>query len=411
MTFYVNSYIIATEEQWMEITLEQIIELREKGLSWREIGMFFASEGEEPYLVGERARSIYRRQGTPTRRFLRSNKDGSATSEVTETHQDPREFDNDALLRYHGYDPAYWRVIESTCTKRGDKWTSRIKVASREVPQLEADMLATVMAKTLAKLDKVKAGRRRRSERVGRCAVVGLYDVHYGRRPLVGDERDVAEDVMRVVGEMADKLEDKGVAKVFITIGQDFLNSDNPQGTTTKGTPQDNSMAWHEMLAGGLTLMSRVVDTLGSVADVEVIYSEGNHDMVLSYAIAKALEERYRNMDKFEVDTDPSPRKYRLWGKTAIGFSHADKEVDLATVMQMENAPLWGASSFRYWFLGHLHQLNILEKNGVTMIRCRAMALPDEWTSHKGLVGTERGVTCGIIGEDTGLEEIWLMRP
>jgi hypothetical protein len=100
-----------------------------------------------------------------------------------------------------------------------------------------------------------------------------------------------------------------------------------------------------------------------------------------------------------------------LWGKTAIGFSHGDKEADLATVMQMENAPLWGASSFRYWFLGHLHQLNILEKNGVTMIRCRAMALPDEWTSHKGFVGTERGVTCGIIGEDTGLEEIWLMRP
>lgn len=395
----------------MELTLEKIVELREKGLSWREIGMFYASEGEEPYLVGERARSIYRRQGAPTRRFLRSNKDGSATSEVTETHQDPREFDNDALLRYHGYDPSYWRVIESTCTKRGDSWTSRIKVASREVPQLEADRLATVMAKTLAQLDKVKAGRRHRSDMFGRCAVVGLYDVHYGRRPLVGDKRDVAEDVMRVVEEIADKLEDRGVDKVFITIGQDFLNSDNPQGTTTKGTPQDNSMAWHEMLAGGLTLMSRVVDALGSVADVEVIYSEGNHDMVLSYAIAKALEERYRNMDGFEVDTDPSPRKYRLWGKTAIGFSHGDKEADLATVMQTENAPLWGASSFRYWFLGHLHQLNILEKNGVTMIWCRAMALPDEWTAHKGFVGTERGVTCGIIGEDTGLEEIWLMRP
>jgi DNA repair exonuclease SbcCD nuclease subunit len=197
----------------MEMTLEQIVELREKGLSWREIGMFFAQDGEEPYLVGERARSIYRKQGEPVRRSMRSNKDGSATSEVTETHQDPREFDNDALLRYHGYDPSYWLVIESTCTKRGDNWTSRIK------------------------------------------------------------------------------------------------------------------------------------------------------------------------------------------------------EADLATVMQMENAPLWGVSSFRYWFLGHLHQLNIIEKNGVTMIRCRAMALPDEWTSHKGFVGTERGVTCGIIGENTGLEELWLMRP
>ncbi|MDD4455069.1 MAG: hypothetical protein PHI67_07140 [Candidatus Methanomethylophilaceae archaeon] len=395
----------------MELTLEKITELREKGLSWREIGMFFASEGEEPYLVGERARSMYRKQGAPTRRLTRSNKDGSATSEVTETHRDPREFDNDALLRYHGYDPSYWRVIESTCTKRGDNWTSRIKVASREVPQLQADMLATVMAGTLAKLDKVTAGHRHRSERVGMCAVVALYDVHYGRRSLTGDKRDVAEDVMRVVEEIVDKLVDKGVDKVFVTIGQDFLNSDNPQGATTKGTPQDNSMAWHEMLAGGLTLMSRVVEALGSVADVEVIYSEGNHDMVLSYAIAKALEERYRNTDRFEVDTDPSPRKYRLWGKTAIGFSHGDKEADLATVMQMENAPLWGASSFRYWFLGHLHQLNLIEKNGVTMIRCRAMALPDEWTSHKGFVGTERGVTCGIIGEDTGLEEIWLMRP
>ena len=395
----------------MEMTLEKITELREKGLSWREIGMFFASEGEEPYLAGERARRIYRRQGTPVRRSMRSNKDGSATSEVTETHQDPREFDNDALMRYHGYDPLYWRVIESTCTKRGDNWASRIKVAAREVPRLQEDMLSEVMAGTLAKLAKVTVGHRCRSGISGRCAVIALYDVHYGRRSLAGDRRDVAEDLMQVVEEIAGRLDEEGVDKVFVTIGQDFLNSDNPQGTTTNGTPQDNSMAWHEMLAGGLALMSRVVEALMAVADVEVIYSEGNHDMVLSYAIAKALEERYRGDERVTVDTDPSPRKYRQWGTTAIGLSHGDKEADLPTVMQMENPRLWGESTFRYWFLGHLHQLSLAEKNGVTLIRCRAMALPDEWTSHKGFVGAERGVTCGIIGEDTGLEAIWLMRP
>ena len=66
----------------MEMTLEQIVELKEKGLSWREIGMFFAQDGEEPYLVGERARSIYRKQGEPVRRSMRSNKDGDRKSVV-----------------------------------------------------------------------------------------------------------------------------------------------------------------------------------------------------------------------------------------------------------------------------------------------------------------------------------------
>jgi hypothetical protein len=342
---------------------------------------------------------------------MRSNKDGTATSEVAETQQNPTDFDNDALLRYHGYDPAYWRVIESTCTKRGEKWSSRIKVVAREVPQLQEDMLAEVMGGMLKRLDKVSIGHRWKSRVFDRCAVVALYDVHYGRRTLVGETHDVAEDVMTVIEALVDKLDEKGVDKVFVTIGQDFLNSDNPQGTTTKGTPQDNSMAWHEMLAGGLALMSRVVEALAGVAEVEVIYSEGNHDMVLSYAIAKALEERYRGDERVTVDTDPSPRKYRQWGTTAIGLSHGDKEADLPTVMQMENPRLWGESTFRYWFLGHLHQLSLAEKNGVTLVRCRAMALPDEWSLHKGFVGSERGVTCGIIDDEIGLEEIWLMRP
>jgi hypothetical protein len=395
----------------MEMTLEKITELRDKGLSWREIGMFFAQDGEEPYLVGERARAIWKKRRQPERRFMRSNKDGTATSEVAETQQNPTEFDNDALLRYHGYDPKYWQVIESTCTKRGEKWSSRIKVVTREVPQLQEDMLAEVMAGVLGRLDKVSVGHTWKSRMFDRCAVVALYDVHYGRRSLSGETRDVAEDVMQVIEALADKLDEKGVDKVFITIGQDFLNSDNPQGTTTKGTPQDNSMAWHEILAGGLALMSRVVEALVAVAEVEVIYSEGNHDIVLSYAIAKALEERYRGDERVTVDTDPSPRKYRQWGTTAIGLSHGDKEADLPTVMQMENPRLWGESTFRYWFLGHLHQLSLAEKNGVTLVRCRAMALPDEWSLHKGFVGSERGVTCGIIDDEIGLEEIWLMRP
>ena len=164
------------------------------------------------------------------------------------------------------------------------------------------------------------------------------------------------------------------------------------------------------MFSGGLALAIWVIDALNEVAPVSVLYNEGNHDRVFSYAIVKALEQRYEHCAGVEIDSDTSPRKYMLFGKNLIGFSHGKDEANLSTVMQMEEPVRWGSSLHRYWFLGHLHHLEMMEKDGVIIIRCPSLAFGDEWTRRKGFVGSDRSLLCGIFTQD-GLENIWLMRP
>ena len=47
----------------MELTLDLVKRLRDEGLSWRQIGLFLSDEiAEEPYILQERARSMYRKE-------------------------------------------------------------------------------------------------------------------------------------------------------------------------------------------------------------------------------------------------------------------------------------------------------------------------------------------------------------
>lgn len=400
----------------MEITLEVIERLRGEGLSWRQIGVFLAKDGEEPYLLQERARAIWRKSHvakteTPTivRKSIKSNRDNTIVSEMTMLGNQANQLNEDGLLRSHGYDPTYWRVIDSTCAKRGDVWSSRVKVTAREVPQLDGDEFATFLSDAVKRLPPVHTP----TPRVvmsDKMAIIALYDIHYGRRGIDGDHKRTEQEVESVVEQIVDKLVNHPVEKIVLTIGQDFLNADNIQGTTTGGTPQDNSLSWHDMFSGGLALAMWIIDTLGTVAPVMVVYNEGNHDRVFSYAIVKALEQRYQHSGNISVDSGAEPRKYMTFGNSLIGLSHGKDEVNLSTVMQIEKPQEWGRSTHRYWFLGHLHHLTVDDKDGVTVIRCPSLAFADDWTRRKGFVGADRATLCAIVGQD-GLDDIWLIRP
>ena len=107
--------------------------------------------------------------------------------------------------------------------------------------------------------------------------------------------------------------------------GQDFLNSDNPW-KTTKGTPQRNSLPWHEAFSQGLLLLSDIIDRISEHFFTTVIYSEGNPRYSAVILSGKALEQRYHLSSCVEVDASISPRKYETIG---------------------DNYPCWGSSTTR----------------------------------------------------------------
>ena len=118
------------------------------------------------------------------------------------------QYDGDALLKAHGYDPRYWRVIESTCAKRGDVWSSRVKVVAREVPQLDGEELASHLEEAVNRLD---APVSYRDTDGVKWLLLALYDIHYGRRGVDGDYRRTESEVKSVVTQLVSRLTEESV--------------------------------------------------------------------------------------------------------------------------------------------------------------------------------------------------------
>lgn len=405
----------------MELTLELVEQLRDEGKSWRQIGLFLADKlDDDPYRLQERARSLWRNSNrnesrdikedeVVTRTKRRINKDKSNVSEIQVLNSFPEILDNDGALKQHGYNPKYWRVIDSSCVLKNDTWTSRLKVVAREVPQLDKKEFADFLIEAM---DNVPAHKDSSHSETcnGKIAVLGLFDLHYGRKGIEGDHFKSREDFENVIFQLCKKLKYMSLEKIIVPVGQDFLNSDTISGTTTHGTPQDNSLWWNEMITDGIVMLMWAIEMLEEYADVEVVYNEGNHDKVLSYAIIKALEARYYDSKNITVDTTPHPRKYIVHGETLVGLCHGQQENKLSTLMQVEVPELWGRSKHRYIMAGHFHHLSMLEADGVNVIRCPSLAFQDRWTQGKGFLGSSSSMAT-IIYSKQGLDDIWLMRP
>lgn len=404
----------------MVLTYKDIEEYRNNGMTWREIGEYLASlTGLDAQNLSNTARLAYRRKGktvlNPIEDGVVSTRhtelvSGGMTSEKTSTFI-PDVSDEESLLRYHGYDPEVWHVKESVSSVRNGKWTSRAKVVPRRYADVPLEKIEKAVKSALASVPAPTVCPPVHSDTTGRYAVLPLYDVHFGKRMIMdgvtSDHRDTKRIVLDITRRFTGKCVSNGVSGIVIVIGQDFLNADNIEGSTTNGTRQDNSLPWHEMVAQGISLLVEVIETCRGIAPIDVLYSEGNHDKVLSFCIAKALEQRYIECDDVWVDARQEPRKYYIVGDTLIGFTHGNEEPRLSTVMQNERAEDWGETKHRYWITGHVHHLEMSDSDGVTIIKCPSPTFSDEWLKRKGYISATRAQSAFLFS-DTGMEAMWL---
>ena len=452
------------------MTNEHIKELRDEGLSWTEIGRIEArTTHADPRTEGVRLRSQYRRayeppykrknhqgraetavrneesqSGTPV---VKSDTEhtgqvtGQVTAQVTaqvtpqvvrektarlsnqqytseKTYSSPntKPSSPEELLASHGYDPSKWTIVESTYSSSPNKYTSRIKVKPALFQDNDEATLLTSVSRALELLPPLMEHHRTPYRFVNddlpyeRTAVLPLYDLHFGRQYALNgtiiDHLDLAASLVPMITQFIEHAHASRATNVLLVIGQDFLNSDTTLGTTTKGTPQRNSLPWHEAFAQGLVLLTDIIDRVSKHFFTTVIYSEGNHDTVLSFCLAKAVEQRYHLSTQVEVDASISPRKYKTIAEnTLLGFIHDPNHPKLSSLMQTDVPKLWGQTSRRYWITGHLHSLGISTGSGYTVITCPSPAIMDEWTDNRGY--DYRPAMCGFLFSALGLEEMW----
>ena len=203
------------------------------------------------------------------------------------------------------------------------------------------------------------------------------------------------------------------IDRILLILGNDLLQMDNAENTTTAGTHVDVEGRFAKVYFEACEMVKCTIDEyLLPHADVDILMVPGNHDRYTTFHLGEYLKAWYRNCDQVNVDNSPTARKYYEWGETMFLYTHGDtaKLKDLPQIMATEQKQMWGRTTFRFAKTGHLHtkrlfsRIDIDEHFGVQTMICPTLCASDEWHAVNGFVGNIRRSEAYVYHERTGLD-------
>ena len=249
---------------------------------------------------------------------------------------------------------------------------------------------------------------------------VDLPDIHFGRltwKEESGGDYDIqiAEQVVKsALTKLLQCSTFYPISKILLPIGNDFFNVNTKTNTTVGGTPQQEDTRWSKTFRRGRELAVWMIEACSQVAPTDVIIVNGNHDEERTFYLGDALYSWFHRDPNVTINNGASARKYYLYGKSLIGFTHGDKEKlkSLPSIMPAEVPDLWAKSDYREWHLGHLHhKYEINEENGVVIRFLRSLVEHDAWTYQSGFVKALGAGESFVWSEKKGLVAHFTAQP
>ena len=268
---------------------------------------------------------------------------------------------------------------------------------TRNWPKKEAAVLA-LMENVRSGMDDYKGmGGREKAPRLKAkskdyLAVYPMGDPHLGMYAW-GEESgddfdlDIAErNLVEASHRLIDTLPESETA-IILNLG-DFFHSDNMSNQTARsGNPLDVDTRWGRVFQVGIQSMIRIID-LARAKHKRVIVKNliGNHDDHTSVALAWALWCWFDKDPRVQIETQPAKFWYHQFYKVLIGGAHGDtaKPAQLGAIMAADVPELWGATTHRYFYTGHIHTQNQAEFPGMIWESFKTLAGKDAWHSAKG---------------------------
>lgn len=247
--------------------------------------------------------------------------------------------------------------------------------------------------------------------------IPGMFDVHFGRLSIFGNYApyQTAADFDKTGDVLIGRASSIGmqISRILLPVGNDALNADNLNNTTTRGTAQEMSGGMRDVIDAATQSYINLIEKLIQVAPVDVIVVEGNHDRLSCYWLGVVLKERFalHHYAKYiNVDNSKgSPRKYYKFGQNLIGMEHGDraKEEKLPMFMAQEARQYWADTKYRTFLRGHFHEKKISFvpmsiEGGVSIITFPAFCPPDEWETVMGFYNHERAAEGLLFHHDRG---------
>lgn len=238
------------------------------------------------------------------------------------------------------------------------------------------------------------------------CLVINATDLHFGGWGL-----DRARNaVLDATTDAISRATPYPLERIIFVIGSDCLHTDTAHYTTSKGTPvETDGSTWAQTFKAAQLAYTDCIATLVQIAPVHVVHVSGNHDELMSYALAQVIEATFSKTKNITFDVSDHPRKYIRFHDNLLCFTHGDKvkDTDLPMIVSHEAAQDWGATKFRYVYMGHIHHnkqikyQSIKEHPGIVLQWLRSPKPTDNWHRDRGFLGA-RGMTSFIHSRDGG---------
>lgn len=214
---------------------------------------------------------------------------------------------------------------------------------------------------------------------------LGMYA--WGEETGTDFDLDIAE---RNLTEATRRLVDASPASaqaLIVNVG-DFFHGDNSTNRTNRsGHALDIDSRYQRVLRIGIRTMRTCIEAALAKHDtVRVINEVGNHDENTAQALALALSLLFESNPRVSFDLSPAKFHYHQFGKNLIGVTHGDmvKPDALGGIMATDQPEAWGATRFRYWLTGHVHNRRVFELPGCLVESFRTLAGKDSWTAASG---------------------------
>lgn len=192
---------------------------------------------------------------------------------------------------------------------------------------------------------------------------------------------------------------------VLFPVGNDLLNADNREDSTTAGTAQDVDARFQKTFGIARRMITDAIHRLRVIAPVRVVMVPGNHDTLSVWHLGDSLECLFHKCPDVTIDNAPTMRKYHQFGKVMLMFTHGDKgkRLDYPLLMATEQPQMFGATVHREAHTGHIHQVRTEEQHGVKVRISPALCPPDAWHAERAFVGATRGAEAFVWHREDGL--------
>lgn len=229
---------------------------------------------------------------------------------------------------------------------------------------------------------------------------LAIFDLHMGKLAYdkeTGEDYDLDIAVKRyneTVTELLSRVDPDKIERILLPIGNDMVNVDNKQNTTTAGTPQSSDSRFSRMFQMTKKLVIDTINRLIQIAPVDVVVIPGNHDEATMFTLGEVIDAYYHTTNIVTVSNSPKLRKYYQYGKNMIMFTHGDKEkiAELGLIAAHEEAKMWGNTIYREVHIGHFHKQKTInyatsdEYPGFKIRILPSLSSTDAWHYGKGFL-------------------------